>query len=203
MSKADPAPRSESQLASPAVPLGRYLLFFAIVALGCAADLATKSWAFSRLGYGETCWLWEGVLGVQTSLNEGALFGFGRGFLPGFALLSLAAALGILWWLFVARAAHDCWLTVALGAITAGIGGNLYDRLGLAGLSWPASDPLHQAGDHVYAVRDWVLVMLGQYQWPNFNVADSLLVCGAAMLVWHALRKDDPPSAPAPPPENR
>jgi lipoprotein signal peptidase len=22
--------------------------------------------------------------------------------------------------------------------------------------------------------------------WPNFNIADSLLVCGACLLMWHA-----------------
>lgn len=76
---------------------------------------------------------------------------------------------------------------MALGCVTAGILGNLYDRLGLPGLKWNyAEPPLHEVGDPVYAVRDWILVMIGPYGWPNFNIADSLLVCGAAMLVWHA-----------------
>jgi signal peptidase II len=37
-------------------------------------------------------------------------------------------------------------------------------------------------------VRDWILVMIGPYPWPNFNLADAMLVCGAALLAWHALR---------------
>ena len=28
--------------------------------------------------------------------------------------------------------------------------------------------------------------------WPIFNIADSLLVCGAALLVWHAVRAEHP-----------
>jgi len=36
-------------------------------------------------------------------------------------------------------------------------------------------------------VRDWILVMIGPYPWPNFNLADAMLVCGAALLAWHAL----------------
>ena len=28
--------------------------------------------------------------------------------------------------------------------------------------------------------------MIGPFHWPNFNVADSMLVCGAALLLWHA-----------------
>jgi len=35
-------------------------------------------------------------------------------------------------------------------------------------------------------VRDWILVMIGHWPWPNFNLADSLLVVGAALLIWHA-----------------
>jgi len=40
----------------------------------------------------------------------------------------------------------------------------------------------------VHAVRDWILVMIGNWPWPNFNIADSLLVCGAGLLLWHAFR---------------
>ena len=28
--------------------------------------------------------------------------------------------------------------------------------------------------------------MIGHWHWPTFNLADSSLVCGAALLVWHA-----------------
>ena len=45
---------------------------------------------------------------------------------------------------------------------------------------------MHTPGDPVYAVRDWIHVMIGTWPWPTFNIADSLLVCGAILLVWHA-----------------
>ena len=76
-------------------------------------------------------WLWKDVVGLQTSLNEGALFGWGQGFWQLFAALSVAAALAILYWLFVAGAAADLLLTLALSCVSAGIFGNLYDRLGI------------------------------------------------------------------------
>ena len=79
-------------------------------------------------------WLWDNVFGLTTSLNEGALFGIGQGRVALFAALSIVALIGILYWLFVAGAAEDLLLTVALGPVTAGILGNLYDRLGLPGL---------------------------------------------------------------------
>ncbi len=163
------------------VPASRYGVFFGLALAGCLLDLITKHLIFQRFGMPPkpTWWLWEGIVGIQTSLNEGALFGFGQGMVPLFAALSIVAALAILWWLFVAGAARDWVLCIALALITAGIFGNLYDRLGLPGLRWNGGEP-------VYAVRDWILVMIGKWPWPNFNVADSMLVCGAALLLWHA-----------------
>ncbi len=170
-----------------AVPLNRYLVFFAIAIAGCLVDLATKRWVFGWLGFpGPTRWLWHGRVGLQTSLNEGALWGIGQGWVLVFSALSIVAAAGILVWLFRGKAATDLHLTIALGCITAGVFGNLYDRLGLPGLTWPLNHPLHPLGGQVYAVRDWILVVIFGYHWPNFNIADSLLVCGAALLFWNA-----------------
>ena len=172
-----------------AVPASRYLVFFSIAVVGCLVDLATKQTMFDRLGMPGSkpvWWLLPDVFGCQTSLNEGALFGMGQGMVAVLAVLSIAAACGILVWLFYAGAARDWLLTVALGCVTAGIFGNLYDRLGMHGLTWGAGYPHHLPGEPVFAVRDWILVMIGRWPWPTFNVADSLLVCGAAMLLWHA-----------------
>jgi len=171
-----------------AVPVNRYLVFFSIAIAGCAIDLATKSWIFNRPGMSDQHieWVWKGVVGFRTDVNPGALFGMGKGLTPVFAALSVAAGLGILVWLFYAGAAHDRLLTVALGCVMAGILGNLYDRLGLHGLVWNNTNQYHKAGEPARAVRDWIVVMIGKYEWPAFNIADVLLVCGAALLVWHA-----------------
>lgn len=133
-------------------------------------------------------WLIDGIFGFETSLNEGALFGIGQGQVVFFASLSIVAAIGILYWLFVAGAARDRFLTVALGMVTAGIFGNLYDRLGLPGLTWSFVATNHKAGQPVYAVRDWLHFKIYNYfDWPIFNLADSLLVVGACLLVLHAV----------------
>jgi signal peptidase II len=74
----------------------------------------------------------------------------------------------------------------------AGVLGNLYDRLGLSGENW--FGPGHHSDHAVYAVRDWMLWQANdRWRWPNFNIADSLLVCGAAILFLHAIRQ---PTAP-------
>lgn len=166
-----------------AVPANRYLIFLSIAVAGCLIDLATKSWIFGHpeMSDGRTWWIWQDVFGFKTDTNTGALFGMGKGMSLVFAALSLVAAAGIVVWLFYAGAARDRLLTVALGCVMAGILGNLYDRLGMHGLRSGSGEP-------VRAVRDWILVMIGDWPWPTFNLADSLLVGGAALLVWHALR---------------
>ncbi len=180
--------KANNQQDAVAIPRNRYITFSAIAVLGCAADLATKQWVFQWRGMpGDSgpWWLWQGYIGIETATNEGALFGMGAGFGWGFAVLSVVAAIGILFWLFRLGAAQDLSLTIALGAVTGGIGGNLYDRLGL----W--QNP-NLPGEWHNSVRDWILFRYHDYTWPNFNIADSLLVCGALLLLWHGMRNPAP-----------
>lgn len=136
---------------------------------------------------GNEWWLWEDHIGIQKSLNEGALFGMGQGMVWLFAIFSVAALVAIPVWLFCFRAAEDGWLTLALGCITGGILGNLYDRLGFSGIQWDRFDP-NRVGQPVFAVRDWILWQWNdQWAWPNFNIADALLVGGAGLLMIHSV----------------
>jgi signal peptidase II len=171
------------------IPTNRFFLFAIPATLGCAADLLTKQWMFSwpELRAGGTHWFWTGHVGLQLSWNEGALFGMGQGMVWLFAALSIAAAVAISVWLFWFGAARDAWLTVALGCVMGGVLGNLYDRLGLHGELWPAGP---RAGTQIHAVRDWILWQLNdRWRWPNFNIADSLLVVGAGVIFLHLLRQ--------------
>ena len=182
----------KNAMSLPRVPLNRYITFFSLAILGLAADLLSKQWSFDKLGLpGQSppMWIWQGYAGFETSLNEGAMFGMGQGWVNFFAALSFVALLGILYWLFVAKAALDGWLNACLGMITAGVLGNLYDRLGLHGLLWTAELKPEKVGQPIYAVRDFILVQAGdQWRWPNFNIADSFLVCGAGLLIFLAMR---------------
>ncbi|HEX5470560.1 MAG TPA: signal peptidase II [Lacipirellulaceae bacterium] len=170
------------------VPWSRYVLFATIAIVGCTADLVTKAWCFSspRLRSGEIIWQWPGHAGIQLSRNPGALFGLGAGMVGFFAVLSIIAAIAIPVWLFRFRAARDGWLTAALGCVMAGVLGNLYDRLGFSGDSWLAPGMHEQQAVHF--VRDWVLWQWNdRWRWPNFNIADSLLVIGVGVLVLHSI----------------
>ena len=171
------------------IPRRRWIGFLLIAICGAAVDLATKSWLFSwpELRRGAIWWIWPEYFGFQISLNEGALFGFGQGGVWIFAVISILAGVAIPIWLFTFRAAQDRWLTFAMALVLGGILGNLYDRLGLHRLDWGVFDP-SRAGETAYAVRDWILVQWSNdLRWPNFNIADSMLVCGAILLLWHGL----------------
>ncbi len=160
----------------------RFAMFAAIAIVGYAADWLTKFWVFrwprGPGRYGEW-WLVEDFCGVQHSWNRGAIWGMGQGYSFVFAGISVLAGLGIVFWLIRGGAIRDRWLLVALGCVLGGICGNLYDRLGLWG-------DLTVTGEKVYAVRDWILFRFRGWTWPNFNIADCLLVVGSALLAWHA-----------------
>lgn len=192
-------------------PARRIVVFALLAIVGCGVDLWTKHAMFAWRGL-PPIWrgevptqreiypIVEGFLGIETALNQGALFGMGQGKVWLFATLSFLAIGGIIYWLFIAKAAKDQFLNFALGIIMGGILGNLYDRLGL----WGGVGP---DGNTIYAVRDWILISYGGLEfpylgrdWPNFNIADSLLVCGAGLLIWHSFRQPSPePEASQPP----
>jgi lipoprotein signal peptidase len=117
-------------------------------------------------------------------VNRGALFGWGGGHDGGadlntlFAVVSLAAALGIAFWSTRPTTRRDRILSAALGLILAGTLGNFYDRIVFAG------------------VRDF-LHWYKWYDWPVFNIADCCLVCGATLLLAHAFFAVEEPLAEA------
>jgi len=65
---------------------------------------------------------------------------------------------------------HQRLFALALSLVLAGAVGNAIDRV-LVG-----------------AVIDFLDVHAYGYHWPAFNVADSAITCGAALLIWDALR---------------
>ncbi len=170
------------------MPLDRYLTFGAIAAIGLTADLLTKKWAFENhfnmMDSSVSLWWISDILGVQTSFNGGALFGIFQGGSPWLAGLSIIALITLTGWLFLIEKGASRYMTIVLAMITAGILGNLYDRTGFG------FRPEHPA-ETMYHVRDWIHFRLEGVPmfdpWPNFNIADSLLVTGAALICFAAL----------------
>ncbi len=171
------------------VPLGRVLLFVAIALGGALFDLWTKSAIFASVGEpgSPSRSIVPDILELRTSYNTGALWGFMRT-VPWaatmFAVLSVVASVGIVVWLFFFRAAKDRRLTIALALIMAGAIGNCYDRLMYG-----------RVRDFVYFHVDKI-----KFECAIFNFADNMLVLGALMLMFIALKPEavaTPESTPA------
>ncbi|MEM9410497.1 MAG: signal peptidase II [Planctomycetota bacterium] len=181
------------------LPTNRYVFFLLLMLGGSLLDLGSKWYVFENYfqpelmvaGHGQHVQWWiDGVFGLQCSTNPGALFGIGKGLSYVFAAVSFVAIFGILVWLFWFKQAIDRWMNFALGLITGGIIGNLYDRLGFG---YKPEYP-EQIRDNV---RDWILFRWEGGPalfdpWPNFNIADSLLVTGAILLLLHAFFVTEP-----------
>ncbi len=171
----------------PRIPLFRVVAFCTLGLLGFSSDILTKAYIFARCfdPYRPPMQYWwiEGILGIETTTNPGALFGMFPGQRWLFTVLSMVALVSIILWLFAFGGARDRWLNITLGLVTGGILGNLYDRMGFG------FRPNYPDGIR-YNVRDWIYFRLEGVPWfdpwPNFNIADSLLVCGAILLVLHS-----------------
>jgi signal peptidase II len=119
---------------------------------------------------------------MQPSINRGALFGWGDDPKTGgtanmlFAVVSLLAAAGIIFWSTRKSAARDGMLCTSLGLILAGTLGNLYDRVVFGGVRDFLHFVIERSNDPNNPIFDW----------PVFNIADCCLVCGAILLLIQA-----------------
>lgn len=110
-----------------------------------------------------------GLFHLTYTTNTGAAFGVLAGDVVSVTLLAISvAALGFIGWYYW-RYRQSAWMRIALAFIASGAVGNFTDRVRLR-----------------YVV-DFIDVDIGSYQWPFFNVADSLICIGAGMLVLYLL----------------
>lgn len=105
------------------------------------------------------------VLRLTYVRNLGASFGMLPGYRPVFIAVSLFVLVAIVAFV-VRRRPERPWVVVALGLVGGGALGNLIDRVTFG---W---------------VTDFIRI---PFDFPVFNVADSAVVVGVAMLVWWLL----------------
>jgi signal peptidase II len=145
--------------------------WLALSALLVAADQITKYVAVQQLALNQIVSVTP-FFNLVLVYNAGAAFsflsdaaGWQRGFFIGIALIASA------WIVYLLRRyPHQRRFALALSLVLAGAVGNVVDRM------------LHGA------VIDFLDFHAYGYHWPAFNVADSAISCGAALLIWDALR---------------
>ncbi len=142
-----------------------HLIFWSLTLTELALDLWTKKAVFDWLKPGDYFSVINGFLRLVRVLNNGAAFGVFAGksyFLTAISVIALVVVLGV----FLFSGTRYRLVHVALGLFTAGICGNLYDRIFNNGL-----------------VRDFIDIYYRDSHWPAFNIADSLLCIGIGLLI--------------------
>lgn len=136
-----------------------------------ALDQLTKAIVQARFEPGEHLVV-TGFFDLVLVFNRGAAFsflsdagGWQRGF---FIAVAIGAAALILY--LLRRHAGERWFALGLALILGGALGNLWDRIALG---------------HVV---DFLLFHYRGWSWPAFNVADSAITVGAAVLILDGLR---------------
>lgn len=152
------------------------LLALGVLVAGVALDLGTKAWFEDLLdmdpgsaGPFGRIELIPGFFALEGTYNPGVTFGLAPGKTGLILVFTLLATVALLTWLLLTRR-RSVLLHVALGMILAGALGNLWDRL------------------HWHKVRDFFLIYVGdpqapRFEWPNFNVADSMIVVGVVLIL--------------------
>ena len=106
-------------------------------------------------------------------LNPGAAFSFlaqGSGWQRWFfTIVGLVACVYIVW--LLRKSQSDKLLCVALSLILGGALGNVLDRIMYG------------------AVVDFIDLHYANWHWPAFNIADSAICIGAALIIWGELHK--------------
>ncbi|MEW2301569.1 signal peptidase II [Streptomyces sp. NPDC006655] len=163
------APQSQPDTATRgvderALTPGSVTALLVTAALAYALDLGSKLVAVSRLEGQEPVAIAGRVLTLQVFRNSGAAFSSGQAFTGVFTAISAAVVV------VIARVAHRLqslpW-AVALGLLLGGALGNLTDRIFRA----PG------------VFRGHVVDFISVEHFAVFNLADSAIVCGGALVV--------------------
>src|SRR4051794_15849219 len=154
------------------------LPYLLLVAATLVLDRWTKALIQNRFGLSESISVIDGFFNITYVRNTGVAFGiFDPLSLPAkSALLSAftACAVVIVMVYSFRSSIRNRLLQVALALILGGALGNLYDRLAYG-----------------YVV-DFLEFYLRTYHWPSFNVADSAISIGVALLAIEIIRNEAP-----------
>ena len=150
----------------------KHRLFFVIILLlGSSLDIWSKGWAFDLVAenLGPVSVV-EGVFYIDRAENPGAMWSLFRT-TPRHFWVAIRGGVFLLLLVFYFNSRPvKTWEHLGFALVMAGAVGNVYDNIFSPG----------------GRVRDWIRVhFLWWDPWPLFNLADSMVFCGAPLLLWH------------------
>ncbi|MFQ5671098.1 MAG: signal peptidase II [Acidobacteriota bacterium] len=162
---------------------GRFI-FLLLASLVLVVDQASKAFMTHLLASRGSIPVIPGLFDLTYVRNRGAVFGLFRDLpdlwrAPLLTLVPVAALVFVLVAVYHTPA-HRFLPLSAFGLVLGGALGNLSDRI------------------RFQSVVDFLDVYLGRYHWPAFNVADSAICVGVALLILDLLRAARPQSAQTP-----
>ncbi|MFM2407720.1 MAG: lipoprotein signal peptidase [Pseudomonadota bacterium] len=143
--------------------------WLALAGLVIVLDQCSKLYIASHFVYGESLPVLN-VFSLVLWHNEGAAYGFLNDFGGLQRWLFSGIAVGASGWMIwlLRKHANQTLFPLALSLILGGALGNLIDRIAYG-----------------YVV-DFLLFHWDAHTFPAFNVADSAITCGAALLIWES-----------------
>jgi len=154
--------------------MNRWTLFSLITVSGLVVDQATKLYVDRVMALHQSIPVVDGFFSFTYLRNRGAAFSFlsdASWRLPFFILVSLVAGIVIL--VAMKKMREDQKIAqIALAMIFSGAFGNLIDRIRLG------------------EVIDFLDVYWKTHHWPAFNIADSLICVGVALIALDMLKEE-------------
>ena len=151
----------------------QYTSLLLVAGITILVDQGTKEIVLHAFSLHEGLEIIPGFFSLTHIRNTGGAFGLWAGEATWLRTLFFLAvsclALGIIFYLYTRMTHYNAWTAVALAMIFGGALGNLIDRL--------------RFGE----VVDFLDFHIGTMHWPAFNVADSAISVGVAILCWKAL----------------
>jgi len=145
-------------------------------------DQILKAWSVHEFALGEFREVIPGVLSMGLVYNTGAAWSLFSGSAFPLAVLRFAVGVGLL--VYLARRTVPLWASTALTLIAAGALSNALD-------GWKLGKVVDTLSSHTLSA---VTRLLGQGDFPIFNLADVWVVSGVLLLLLQNLR-----AAPRPP----
>lgn len=135
-----------------------------IVVAVIAFDLATKEWAMENLRF--PFWLWSNKVGFLYAENYGIAFSIP---FKGVSLLitNVVILTLIIYLLFNALQKREYYFVLPFSLIIGGAIGNMIDRFRFG----------------------YVVDFIALWNFPVFNIADSALTIGVALIIWRTIKQ--------------
>lgn len=141
------------------------LKYLVVTAIVLAIDQWTKYWAATNLRNARDIDVIPGFLKFSYTENPGIAFGMLSDANVRWILIGVSfAAIAIVMFYLIRTPSANRLLSFALALLAAGISGNLIDRIRMG------------------RVIDFILAYYKDYDWPVFNVADTVISIGAALM---------------------